>query len=78
MTHPLITRLSKLGAPDRVPPVTDVLDCKPATWAIPARRGAFGFVPQGVLSITNHRVSCFDADQNSIALLHAKEASNGQ
>ena len=75
MTSDLITRLSKLDAPDRVPPVTYALDWKPETWPIPARRGAFGFVPQGVLSIVYHRDNCFDLDQICIALLRAKEAS---
>ncbi len=71
----LITRLSKLDAPDRVPPVTYALDWKPETWAAHARRGAFGFVPHGINTYTKYRVSLIDVDQICIAILRAKEAS---
>jgi hypothetical protein len=74
----LIDRLSKLDGPERALPVTDVLNWTPATWAIPARRGAFGFVPQGNSYLITRCDSRIDVDQSAIALLRAKEAIHGQ
>lgn len=71
----LIDRLHNLEGPDRALPVTDVLSWTPATWAIPARRGAFGFVPQGISYLITRSDNRIDVDQSAIALLRAKEAS---